>query len=70
VGAVTDSGCGIVRSRQTAAGDDDAARIVRSEFGRYSAPDHAIATDNENILIVQEVTPGQPTSISASARKA
>lgn len=60
--AMTNNGCGIVRSRQTAAGDDDAARIVRSKFGRYSAPDHAITTDNEDVLIIQAVVPSQSIS--------
>jgi len=44
-------------SAATAACNDDPARVVWSEFGRYPPADHAIAADDENVLIIQAAAP-------------
>src|SRR6266480_7012421 len=55
--AMTDSRCRFVSARPTAARDDDAARIIWSELGRYPPSDDAITADNQNVLISQAGAP-------------
>jgi hypothetical protein len=54
---MTNGSCCLVRSRPAAACNDNAAWVVRPEFGRYPPPDHAIAADDENVLIIQAAAP-------------
>ena len=51
--AMADRGCGLVRPRLMAAGDDDTARMVRSEVGGYPPSDDAVAADDRYVPIIQ-----------------
>ena len=54
---MTDRGRGLVGQRRTAACDNDAARIVRPEFGGDAPSNDAVTAGNQNIPIIQATAP-------------
>jgi hypothetical protein len=57
--AVSNRGRSLFRAGQVTAGDDNPIGVIRCEFGGDPPPDHAIAADDENVLIAQAETPAR-----------